>query len=70
MLALVQVQKERVVALVTEHKTVQITGAGYWEMIYGDVPPTPLVAGMLLAALHERIAKQEELYSRLLLRGA
>jgi hypothetical protein len=55
-----------VVALVTEHKTVQVTGADYWEMIYGDVTPTPLLAGMLLASLHERIAKQEELSARLL----
>lgn len=66
MVARVQMQKEGVVTLVTEHKTVQVTGADYWEMIYGDVPPTPLLAGMLLASLHERIAKQEELYAKLL----
>jgi hypothetical protein len=64
--ASIQMQKEGVVALVTEHKTVQVTGADYWEMIYGDLTPTPLLAGMILASLHERIAKREELYAGLL----
>lgn len=38
-----------VVELVAEQKTVQVSGATYWELIYDDLVPTKLLAGMILA---------------------
>ena len=42
-----------IVALDTGDKTVHLGAADYWGMIYDDIPPTPLLAGILLAQLHE-----------------
>ncbi len=38
-----------VVELITEHKTVRVSGATYWEMRCDDVAPTKLLAGTILA---------------------
>jgi hypothetical protein len=42
-----------IVALSTGDKTVHMGAAEYWGMVYDDIPPTPLLAGILLAQLHE-----------------
>ena len=41
------------VALVTAYKSVQVSAADYWEMVYDEVQPTKLLAGVILAQLHE-----------------
>lgn len=41
------------VALVTAYTSVQVSAADYWEMVYGEVQPTKLLAGVILAQLHE-----------------
>jgi uncharacterized protein (DUF169 family) len=53
MLAHVQALSGGMVALVTERKSVQVSAADYWEMVYDEVFPTKLLAGVLLAQLHE-----------------
>jgi len=47
--AQIHAKEHGVVELVAEYKTVQVNGATYWEMIYDDLAPTKLLAGMLLA---------------------
>ena len=42
-----------IVALHTGDKTVQVGTADYWEMVYDEMAPTKLLAGILLAQLHE-----------------
>lgn len=42
-----------IVALDTGDKTVHVGAADYWGMVYDDIPPTLLLAGILLAQLHE-----------------
>jgi uncharacterized protein (DUF169 family) len=53
MVAQVQAIAGGIVALVTAHKTVQVSAVAYWEMVYDEVPPTKLLAGVILAQLHE-----------------
>ncbi|BCL83849.1 hypothetical protein ccbrp13_63140 [Ktedonobacteria bacterium brp13] len=53
----VHTQHYGIVELVTEHKTVQVSAATYWEMIYDDIVPTPLSAGMILAKYDELVGK-------------
>lgn len=50
-----------VVELVTEGKTVQVSGATYWSMVYDDLMPTPLLAGMLLAKYDELVGRLQRL---------
>ncbi len=47
----IRAKEHGVVELVAEYKTVQVSGATYWEMIYEDLAPTKLLAGMILAML-------------------
>ena len=49
----VQALPGSIVALVTTGKTVQVSAVEYWEMVFDDVQPTKLLAGILLAQLHE-----------------
>ena len=42
-----------IVTLDAGDKTVQVGAAEYWEMVYDDIAPTKLLAGILLAQLHE-----------------
>lgn len=42
-----------IVALSAGDKTVHVGSADYWGMVYDDIPPTPLLAGILLVQLHE-----------------
>ncbi len=42
-----------IVALITPDKTVQVSAVAYWEMVFDDVEPTKLLAGMILAQLHD-----------------
>lgn len=42
-----------IVALDTGDKRVQVGAAEYWEMVYDEIAPTKLLAGILLAQLHE-----------------
>lgn len=53
MAAHVQVLTLGTVALVTTDTSVQVGAADYWEMVYDDVQPTKLLAGVILAQLHE-----------------
>lgn len=39
----------------THTKTVQVSGATYWAMIYDDMTPTPLSAGLILAKYDELV---------------
>ena len=50
-----------VVELVTEGKTVQVSGATYWNMVYDDLLPTPLLAGLLLANYEELVGRLQRL---------
>jgi hypothetical protein len=45
------------VELIAEHKTVQVSGATYWEMRYDDVVPTALLVGVILAKYDELIGR-------------
>lgn len=53
--ARVHVRENGIIELHTEHKTVQVSGATYWEMIYDDRLPTPLSAGVILAKYDELV---------------
>ena len=61
MLARVHALSGGKVELVTEHKTVQVSGATYWEMIYDDVISTPLLAGMILAKYDELVGRLQSI---------
>lgn len=52
------------VELVTEHKTVQVSAATYWSMIFDDVMPTPTSAGMILARYDELVGRLQRTASR------
>lgn len=58
-----------IVALESTHKTVQVSAAQYWELLYEDVAPTKLLAGILLAQLHEQRARYEELCAHIMALG-
>lgn len=49
----VQALAGSIVALVTTGKTVQVSAVDYWEMVFDDVQPTKLLAGLILAQLHD-----------------
>ena len=51
--AQVRTREQGKVELVTEYKTVRVSGATYWEMLYDDLAPTKLLAGMILAKYDE-----------------
>jgi len=53
----VHVRELGVVELVTEAKTVRVSGATYWEMIYDELAPTKLTAGLLLAKYDELVGR-------------
>lgn len=57
----IHVTKDGIIELRTEHKTVQVNGATYWEMIYDDRLPTPLSAGLLLAKYDELVERLQQL---------
>jgi hypothetical protein len=40
-----------IVALATTTRTVHISAADYWRLLYGDVPPSKRQAGLLAAQL-------------------
>ena len=46
-----------IVELITEYKTVRVSGATYWEMIFDDLVPTRLFAGMILAKYDELVGR-------------
>ena len=56
-------------ALESTYKTVQVSAAQYWELLYGDVVPTKLLAGILLAQLHEQRARYEDLCAHIMALG-
>ena len=41
------------VALVTERKTVQVSAADFWDMLYDEVLPNKLLAGVILVQVYE-----------------
>lgn len=49
----VQARRGGTVALVTEHKTVQVSAANFWEVVYDEVLPSKLLADVILAQLYE-----------------
>lgn len=62
--AQVHVTKDGIIELRTEHKTVQVDGATYWEMIYDHRLPTPLSAGLLLAKYDALVGRLQQLAQR------
>lgn len=55
--AQIHTREQGTVELVTEYKTVQVSGATYWTMIYDDLVPTPMSAGMILAKYDELVGQ-------------
>ena len=53
-----------VVELVTEHKTVRVSGATYWEMIYDDLVPTKLLAGTILAKYDALVGRLQRIAAK------
>lgn len=58
--AQVHVKEDGIIELRTEHKTVQVSGAMYWEMIYDDRLPTPTFAGVILAKYDELVGRLQQ----------
>src|SRR5437879_1767027 len=59
--AYVQTLQGGIVELVTEQKTVHVSGATYWEMINEDERPTPLSAGIILAKYDELVGRLQRI---------
>jgi hypothetical protein len=59
--AQVHLNEQGVVELVTEAKTVRVSGATYWEMIYDELVPTKLTAGLILAKYDELVGRLQQL---------
>ena len=53
--AQVHVNQQGGIELVTEAKTVRVSGATYWEMIYDELVPTKMAAGLHLAKYDELV---------------
>ncbi|HZU03820.1 MAG TPA: hypothetical protein VFA10_29415 [Ktedonobacteraceae bacterium] len=59
--AQVHVEGHGIVALITTHKTVRVSAATYWELIYDDLAPTRLSAGTILAKYDELVGQLQRI---------
>lgn len=62
--ARVSAKAHGVVELATAYKTVQVSGATYWEMVYDDAVPTKLSAGMILAKYDELAGRLQDIAAK------
>jgi hypothetical protein len=61
LLVQVQVSEQGAVELVSEAKTVRVSGATYWEIIYDELVPTKRSAGLILAKYDELVERLRRL---------